>query len=168
MNKLIVALHGNPGTIADFEAIFQRLELDKKVDTVIHHRPSAGADLHWLAMDIERIVMRHPASEITLLAYSWGCYLACHWLSISKFKISRLIFISPTVIAENRISPLAVAITRLPLVGSLVLKKIAQKKSPEFIAKSFHPIKPSPKDYAFIYNELNNADIWKGAIHYKR
>lgn len=168
MNKLIVALHGNPGTIADFEAIFQRLELDNKVDTVIHHRPSAGADLHWLVRDIERTVGRHPTSEITLLAYSWGCYLACRWLSVSKFKINKLIFISPTIIAENPISPLAVAITRLPLVGGLILKRIAQKKSPEFIAKCFYPLKPSEKVCAIQYNVLNNAGIWKGAIHYKR
>lgn len=168
MNKLIVALHGNPGTIDDFEAIFRRLKLDKNANTIIHHRPSAGADLHWLVRDIEHTVERQSASEITLVAYSWGCYLACHWLSISKFKIKRLIFISPTIVAENPVSLLAAAITRLPLMGSLILKKIARKKSPEFIAKSFYPLKPSPEDYAILDNDLNNPDIWKGAIRYKR
>lgn len=168
MKKLIVALHGNPGTVYDFEVIFRRLELDESTSTIIHRRPTVGADLAWLVRDIEHAVEHQPASEIIVVAYSWGCYLACQWLSTSKFKIKRLILISPTIVAENPVSALAVALTNMPLIGSQILKKIALKKSAEFIAKSFFPLKPSPQDDAILYNDLNSPDIWKGAIHYKR
>ena len=167
MNQLIVALHGNPGNITDFYSVIEELGIDGKADAIIHHRPLAGMNIHKLVVDIEENIASFKKREITVIAYSWGCYLACRWLAISKLNISKIIFISPTLIAENPVSPLAVIITKIPILGNLILNRIAKTKSIEFIEKCFYPQIPSPQNQALLYNQLNSPVIWKGAINYK-
>jgi acyl-CoA synthetase (AMP-forming)/AMP-acid ligase II len=79
-----------------------------------------------------------------------------------------VVFISPTLIAENPLSGFAVTLTGLPVLGSMLLNKLANKKSHEFIEKSFYPQKPSPQQRAGLHKKLNRALIWKGAIRYKQ
>lgn len=167
MSQLILALHGNPGDSTDFDPVFEKLGIDSKADAVVHHRPVAGADIRQLIIGIERDLSAFPTRAITVIAYSWGCYLACHWFAQSKLNIARMIFISPVLVAENPVSKFALIITRLPMLGNIILNKIAKNKSPEFIEKCFQPNKPSPQDYATLYKQLNNPVLWKGAIHYK-
>lgn len=167
MNQLIVALHGNPGNITDFDSVIEELGIDGKADAIIHHRPLAGMNIHKLVVDIEENIASFKKREITVIAYSWGCYLACRWLAISKLNISKMIFISPTLIAENPVSPFAVIITKIPILGNLILNRIAKTKSIEFIEKCFYPQIPSPQNQALLYNQLNSPVIWKGAINYK-
>jgi acyl-CoA synthetase (AMP-forming)/AMP-acid ligase II/pimeloyl-ACP methyl ester carboxylesterase len=167
MTQLIVALHGNPGTTHDFDAVIDLLTRERDVDVLVHRRPHEGAGLGELVAGLEAMLARHAGPEITVLAYSWGCYLACRWLSVSRFPIARLILVSPTVVAENRLSPLVVALARIPVAGWLLLKKIAPAKSREFIDKSYHPQRPPATESARHFQRLNHAGVWRGALRYK-
>ncbi|MCG8313700.1 MAG: alpha/beta fold hydrolase [Pseudomonadales bacterium] len=165
MSRLFVTLSGNPGAAADLDALISALGQEDSY--YAFERPIEGASLTGLLQLLEAGIAQRSPTSVVVIAYSWGSYLALKWAQTTSFNIERLVLINPTVEAENPISGLVKALVGAPIVGDVLLKKVAASKTPEFIEHSFAPQQPSASVQAKMFSALNNPSIWKGAVRYK-
>ncbi|MEE9355347.1 MAG: alpha/beta hydrolase [Methylococcaceae bacterium] len=167
MRKVAVFLHGNPGGSIDFSELMQHLSLGSDTDILMHERPREGALISDVIKGLEARVFSKDYDQVYVIAYSWGCYLAGVWLTQTVVPIEKIIFICPTLVAENPIKPIVNLLSRMPLLGPLLLKRKAPRLANEFIEKCFSPLKANVVQHHKMMSELHNPAIWRGAIDYK-
>lgn len=165
MNRLYVALCGNPGTPGDLDGILEKVA---GADNVLRFkRPPEGVGLDQLLAKLEGEAAAKKPDSIVVIAYSWGAYLALKWAQVTKQSIESLVLINPTLVAENPLSGAIKLISGLPVLGNVLLNKVAQSKTPEFIEHSFAPLTPSAEARQSMEANLNQPAAWKEAIAYK-
>lgn len=165
MSRLIVTIHGNPGSHEDLDAVVKRFNVN---DEVLHfQRPETGTSLTGLLSALDSEVAKRSPQSVVIVAYSWGCFLALQWARQTREEIEKIFLINPTLSAENTISNAVKVLSNMPLVGSFLLNKVAASKTPEFIKHSFAPQNATAEQERSMMAALNNPNVWKGAIHYK-
>ncbi len=165
MSQLIVTIHGNPGVASDFDDVLAALNANAKLSRIA--RPKEGASLATLISQIDREVTTQACDEVIVIAYSWGSYLALQWALTAQKKPTLLVLVNPTLSSHNPIPSFLRHLTNLPVLGKLLLNKLAKSKTPEFVSHSFAPAKPTPTQRERMTTQLLDPDMWKGAIEYK-
>jgi pimeloyl-ACP methyl ester carboxylesterase len=163
--KLLIALHGNPGTGADLAGLLAPLRSDG-LRLELPTRPEGGAGLDALVEELDRLVDEHDPEAYALLGYSWGAWLALTHAARAARPPAGVALVNPYLVVEDELSPVAGAVLRVPLLGRSLLKKVAGK-APGFVEKVFRPDAPPPELAERMERALASPALWGGAARYK-
>lgn len=153
----VIALHGNPGTPADWNSLSQAL----------------GSEFDLIAVDswseqwIDE-VLKGPERKI-IVAHSWGCYRVLKNLKALAHKIEKVILLNPYLVSENPLSTAAATILNLPLIGNSLLKGSHRKSIHGFVEQmvSPHKISDRPDFQASLQRLEGDWTLWKKAAQAK-
>jgi acyl-CoA synthetase (AMP-forming)/AMP-acid ligase II/pimeloyl-ACP methyl ester carboxylesterase len=136
----IITFHGSPGGPSDFRAI------EKLVDHTFVHTNR-----------YERSSFETSKEKYILIGYSWGCRELIKFYENNKDKVEKIIFISPYMFNVT-VSKVKNTILCTPVIGNLLLKRVAPKAIEQFIHSSSSPLSPT-QDYLSQLENLSRVDI---------
>lgn len=92
-NSVIVFVHGNPGNPQDIETLKSCFT---HKNTMFHAVPRLknGTNIAQLINDMESEIQAFQGKELTLIGYSWGCYLILKWLAQTSIKPKKIILLA--------------------------------------------------------------------------
>lgn len=166
----IIYLHGNPGTPDDFALVRREAATagDRTIAPARTVRP--GDRIDDLVRDLDRIIGDAvvSAGSATVVAYSWGAYLALQHAVRGGRRPERIVLVNPYLVVENPLGALAPIVLGLPGLGSALLARSAGKWAREMVARSFAPGAPSDDQRRSLEHALGDARLWRSAVHAKR
>lgn len=166
MKRIVVALHGNPGEAGDLAPLAERIT--DAMPIVHFHADTQPLALNRLIKQLEQQVQNQRADEVIVLAFSWGAYLALHWLRNTQQPVRHIVLVNPTLVAGNPISALTDFLTGLPGLGSAMLMATAVRTAGAIIDRMFAPeLPPQPYRDAMV-RAMNSPSVWRKAIERKR
>jgi pimeloyl-ACP methyl ester carboxylesterase len=165
--NLVLALHGNPGSPDDFALLEARCEA-QEVRIVAPALEWGPAGLEGLIVELDALVAREARTELAVVGYSWGAWLALHWVAETVHAPSVVVLVNPCVIPTNPVSPLTAAIVEAPGLGRVLLGLAAPRLARHHIRSVFAPAAPPDSIFAAWRERLQGADSWAAALRRKR
>jgi pimeloyl-ACP methyl ester carboxylesterase len=145
-NLTLVAHHGSPGTVDDFRYL-----------------KSEFTQLNWHSVDRYKDDHGPGQGSLIQVGYSWGSVEAIKSAVKQKEHTKGIILISPYMFASNKMSPVIKTILSLPILGSLMLSKMAPKSIVKMIKDSASPNKV-PENYRICETLFSKPEILKPAM----
>jgi len=144
----ILAHHGSPGTIHDFDLLIKQLP-----------------ELNWLPVDrYQKPHTSHPKNYQVIMGYSFGCMAAL--MDAAESEANAVILIAPYLFPKKQISPIAKIVLGSPIIGDKILHKMAPKAIDKMLEESSYPLE-IPSQYASIKRELVKPQVIKSALFEK-
>ena len=141
--------HGSPGTPSDFEEI-QKL------------MPAST----WLCHDRYNKPQIQPEGAVVQVGYSWGSVPSIESAIENPGLTKAVVLISPYLFVSKKMSPVIKTILSLPLVGNLLLSKMAPKSIAKMIIDSSYP-SSVPGSYKPFEKLFSNPEILRPAMFEK-
>lgn len=145
--KTIIALHGNPGSPADWNILREKL----------------GSQFEFKAVDAysddwKSEITRGGGKKI-VVAHSWGSYRILKSLKELKSHIEKVILVAPYVQPERALSGLATTLLKVPALGDALIKRNHKKAKDNFVAELIYP--NTTKDLPYFQTLHNHFQDWK-------
>ncbi|MCO4753295.1 MAG: alpha/beta hydrolase [Bacteriovoracaceae bacterium] len=144
-----VCHHGSPGTPDDFQYISQGL-----------------TQYNWHAVDRYSGDKGPSEGAHIQMGYSWGSVNAIKSAVLNPEHTKAVILISPYMFVEKKMSPAIKTILSLPIVGNILLSKMAPKSISKMILESSSP-KEVPESYRPCEQLFSDPKILKPALFEK-
>lgn len=170
MTKFTLFLAGIPELPSDFESVQEFLKSSGTENLLTYKKPDQISSLSALIDDLESFLAKNVGTGqvVNVVGYSWGCFLISTWLPKTRFVPQYIIFVAPTLKVKEPTSPVVYALTGLPVVGKILIKKKVESIKDEYLQKSFSPSKAK----SFLSDEdlqlLSQPETWQAALRYKR
>lgn len=153
----VMLLHGNPGFVQDYSAVFERLRPDYRVcalDRPGHGYSSRlaeeGGDPRSQARLVHAAARKLGLERPLLVGHSWGGPLALAYALEHPEDASGLVLLAPGAYAEAGTSSALDAIQTTPVVGDLLRHvlgiPLGRRMVEEGLVKAFSP-QPLPRPY---------------------
>ncbi len=151
--KTIIALHGNPGSPADWNILRDKISPQFQLKAV-----DAYSDA-W-----KQEVTRGGDKKI-IVAHSWGAYLILKNLKELKNHIEKVILVAPYVKPERPLSGLAATLLKVPGLGDALIKSNHQKAKDAFVGDLIHPntVKDLPY-FQTLHNHFQDWTVWQKTV----
>lgn len=163
--NLIVCLHDNPLNGQEFDPLLPLLK-EQGFQAVVHKRPVQGSKLEPLLQSINATAKVSGGGPFSLVAYSWGAYLALAYLKRYPENLKSLVLLNPIVVADSRDDRPSKALLSTPLLSSLVLRWRCRSLASIFLKKRFAP-QDAPVDVrSSVEPFLSQGQIWRGEAAY--
>lgn len=134
--KNLIALHGNPGALEDWNVLSEKLPASSYQLKAFDSYSDS-----WVAE-----VQKGLAKKI-LLAHSWGAYPILKNLKPLAPFVEKVILVAPYARPENPLPAIAGVLMKTPLLGEKLLKSSHQKMQNVFVPEMIHPQKMSDHPY---------------------
>ena len=154
--RTVVMIHGNAGSVEDFE--FGALDLLASnyrvvaIDRPGHggsDRPSQKATVEFQAELLHRTLSQLGINEPILVGHSWGASLALAYALQYPGRVSAIVLLAPAAYPDSGEDRLLRATSKIPLIGdlSLVLGRavIGHRMLRAALARAFYPQSPSDR-----------------------
>jgi pimeloyl-ACP methyl ester carboxylesterase len=159
--SLVLAIHGNPGGPEDLGWLADRLE-DTEVVAPALCWGSEG--LEGLVAELDAIVRARAPEDLVLVGYSWGAWVALHYVRSGSREPDALVLVNPFLVA---VEPLPTAVSTLataPVLGEPLLALAAPRLSRSFLEDTFFPAEPPPEVAELRRERLRAPATWRAAI----
>lgn len=144
----ILAHHGSPGTIHDF-------------DLIMKHLPQ----IEWIPFDrYKKTSDKRNRNYQVVMGYSFGCKSAI--MDAADSDAQMIILIAPYLFPKKKMSPLARIVLGSPVIGDIILHQMAPKAIDKMLEESSYPDE-IPTSYASIKKDLVKPEILKPALFEK-
>lgn len=144
----VLAHHGSPGTIHDFDLLSKQLP-----------------ELEWIPFDRYQNKSRKQTRQYqVILGYSFGCMSAL--MDAAENNVNAVILIAPFLFPKKKMSPIARIVLGSPVIGDMILQQMAPKAIDKMLEESSYPM-DIPSSYASIKRELVKPQILKPALFEK-
>lgn len=155
--KTIVAIHGNPGHVDDWNEVKKFLSSDIQFITVDGYDPKLSERLQSIP------------GPFVLVGYSLGAYGALKNLPSLIDKVQSLVLVTPYLKSKNPLSGLAKTLLGTPIVGGLLIDSTRKKnRHLTFLEEMIHPFKKESHHYYETFrNRLEGTDLWEKTIFRK-
>ena len=165
MKRKLVCVHGNPGQPTDYSRILKN-NLFQNFDHAFFDSSLNKSAL--LSDDIQQLASLFPDdTEINYICYSWGSYLTLQYLIKSGKTADTIVMLNPTLYSSEGISPLIRGLAAIPILGNLLLGRLAPGLAGSFIEKSFAPESPNLEVSKELTEFLAKAAVWRRAMRRK-
>lgn len=154
----VLLVHGNPGHSDDFDTLVSQISLPEGVAWQKVELPSTETNL-LLALD--KAIPRD--GDLSVIAYSFGCYAILKWAQARKRKLNKVIFLNPTLEAGHPTPFFKQLVVSLPVIGPKILAGAAPKLAAEFMKKTFAPLEPLPTEANRMLLFLSQGPAWATA-----
>ncbi len=141
--------HGSPGTPADYEEIQKLLPASK-----------------WICLDRYQNPTRQPEGAVIHVGYSWGSVEAIKSALENPSLTKAVVLISPYLFVSKKMSPAIKTILSLPIVGNLLLSKMAPSSIAKMMVDSSYPSEV-PTSYKPNEQVFTNPNVLKPAMFEK-
>lgn len=145
--KTIIALHGNPGTPADWNIL----------------RDIIGTKYQFKAVDTYgdswKDEVRRGHEKKIILAHSWGSYRILKNLHDLQGHIEKVILVAPYVKPERNLSALATSLLKVPGLSDVLIKSSHKKSKDSFVSDLIYP--NTAKDHAYFQTLQNHFEDWQ-------
>lgn len=152
----ILFLHGNGGTFQDGTPLREALE--KRGLSALQF---VSPDLYSCPELSEEIA----GDAWIVITHSWGAfYLLSQWKFLHQ-KIKKVIFVNPYLFTETPLSPLAMLMLSIPVLGDFLLSRNHKKGKDEFLQKMLWP--QTEKEVSYfkpLQEQLKDFSLWKKAV----
>ncbi len=165
--KMLICLPDNPLQGQEFHFLLPQLE-SQGFQPIIHKRPLTSMQLEPLIQSINATVKVSGGGRFTILAYSWGAYLALTYLNRFPENVKGVLLVNPLLKEDKIIHKGSTVLMALPLLRTLWLKIKGRKLAAEFIKNTFAPDQPAEKDRKLLEIYLKQPRLWRAAAAYKR
>ncbi len=166
----IIFLHGNPGSPNDFDSLINQLNCDRK--TILLPNFMLFDNPVEETISYVNTQLNNKTSNLVIIAYSYGAYLACKMMENESFaqkhSIKSLIFISPYVLPQNKLSFFAKLIMSIPILKNIIAKKIAIAKYNGFKKEILGDFENATKIISGLSEFLLKPETWIQALNLKR
>jgi pimeloyl-ACP methyl ester carboxylesterase len=152
----VVMIHGNAGSVEDFE--FGALDLLASnyrvvaIDRPGHggsDRPSRKATVEFQAELLQRTLSQLGINEPILVGHSWGASLALAYALQYPGNVSAIVLLAPAAYPDSGEDRLLRATSKIPLIGDLGLvlgrPVIGHRMVRAGLARAFYPQSPSDR-----------------------
>jgi acyl-CoA synthetase (AMP-forming)/AMP-acid ligase II/pimeloyl-ACP methyl ester carboxylesterase len=155
--KRIIALHGNPGSPADWNILKSKLDTSKFEFTAVENYDSA-----WKSE-----VMKGFDKKI-LIGHSWGAYCILKGLPEIAPFVERVILVAPYIKPERELSGLASLLLKLPGIGGALIKGSHKKSKDSFLSDLIFPNKVEDNKYfETLREQLSDWRVWEKTVQFK-
>lgn len=144
----ILAHHGSPGTPNDFDFLKQEVKAD------------------WKCVNRYLKEVNINSDDSHIVGYSFGCYQAIIDASKNLDKINSLILIAPYIFTEKTTSLPLKLILSAPIIGNILLSKVAPKNIEKLLIDSSSP-NEVPENYKPMQNVFCNPYVLRPAMFEK-
>lgn len=144
--KTIIALHGNPGSPADWNILRDKL----------------GSQFQFKAVDAygddwkQDVV--HGGDKKIIIAHSWGSYRILKNLKPLKENIEKVILLAPYIKPERPLSGLATTLLKVPGLGNALIKGSHKKSKDHFVSDLIYP--NTAKDHPYFQQLVKHFEDW--------
>ncbi|WP_413290565.1 alpha/beta fold hydrolase [Bdellovibrio sp. HCB337] len=155
--KTIIALHGNPGSPADWNVLSSKLDSSQYQLKAVENY-----DDSWKSE-----VMKGSDKKI-LIGHSWGAYCILKNLRELAPFVEKVILVAPYIQAERPLSGLASMLLKLPVIGEVLTKGSHKKSKDAFVADLISPNQVSDIPYfQTLKTYFEDWHVWEKTVHYK-
>lgn len=155
--KTIIALHGNPGSPADWDILKSQLDPSQ-----FHFKAVENYDSAWKSE-----VMRGSDKKI-LIGHSWGAYCILKNLKEITPFVDRIILVTPYIKPERELSALTSILLKLPGIGPALMKASHKKSKDAFVRDLIHPSQFQDQSYfQTLKNTFEDWHVWEKIVHHK-
>ncbi len=152
--KTIIALHGNPGSPADWNILQAHLSSSQ------HKLIAADAFSESWKNEV-----RKGSHKKILIGHSWGAYRILKNLKELAGHVEKVILVAPYIKPERELSGLASALLRTPGIGNILIKSNHKKTKDIFFNELIYPSKISDCTYfKTLKEQLDDWKIWKRTV----
>lgn len=164
--KLVVALHGNPGSPADCDPLRDLLELGPGVEFLAPPRPAEGCAVDVLVRSLAGQVRQKPPERLALIGFSWGAYLACRLCADEAIRPDVMVLLNPFLVDASPLPDWMRVALATPVLRAWLLR-LASGRREAFVDKMFLPVRPAPELRSAMAQRLRGPEVWEGALRYK-
>jgi len=154
--KTIIALHGNPGSPADWNIL----------------RDKVGSQYHFIAVDSYsddwQAEITKGSDKKIIIAHSWGSYRILKSLKHLKTHIEKVILVAPYVKSERGLSGLATVLLKVPGLSDALIKSSHKKSKDDFVSDLIFP--STLNDHVYfktLQNHFEDWKVWQKTVVYK-
>jgi pimeloyl-ACP methyl ester carboxylesterase len=165
--SMLLLLHSNPLEGQEFESLIPLLQ-QKGYQPVLHKRPVKGSKLEPLLQSINSTAKVSGGGPFTLVAYSWGAYLALAYLNRFPENVKGVVLVNPKLVEDYQESIWNKIVLFTPLLRTLVLKWRSRKLSKNYVTERFQPFEAPAEVRKTLEPFLSQALVWRGAAAYKK
>lgn len=134
-----IFLHGNPGSPLDFDPLIKDLNLQNA--QVLMPDLMTSTDSIAIVLKTIKSVKADQKISVTIIAYSWGAYLACKLIADNNFNqiaiCSKLVLVSPYMKNESKLSAFGKFLFKIWGFNWLLAGVLKSKLKKSFLSKSF-------------------------------
>lgn len=154
--KKIIAIHGNPGHMDDWNEVKKLLPQDTEFLALDAYDPDLLKKL------------RSFHGPYILTGFSLGCYTLMRYLPEIKDKVSGIVLVAPYLSSEKPLSGAAKALLGLPVVNSMLIESSRKKSAAGFLENMIHPQKMTDHPYYKTFlTRLETTDLWAKTVRRK-
>jgi pimeloyl-ACP methyl ester carboxylesterase len=165
--KKLICLHGNPLNGQEFEPLLKDLEL-LGFQAILHKRPIKGSQLESLLQSVNAVAKLAGGPPFTLMAYSWGAYLALAYLKRFPENVEGVLLINPLLAEHQSFSAWDKFILATPLLRTLVYRFRRKALIEAWLKQRFAPEEPLPELTSALRSYLSQTQIWRGEAIYTK
>ena len=173
--KALLLFPGNPGFAEDFTPLLTALALPEQMAVGFYRMPlrHPGRTSILLAGDraLAEAQMAEDGADLRAnlygIAYSFGAYGALRWAKERGLKWRVLIVINPYFVGEKPVSKRQRLLAGTPLLGTLLLNRMAGKLARDFVARCFAPQSVDDASVSLLQSRLSRGSVWRSALHQK-
>jgi len=138
-NHYYIFLHGNPGSAEDFDLMIQEMKLNR--EQILLPDFMKSSDPIKSITEAIQLLNAQQKIKVTVIAYSWGAYLAFKLLENTSFKqqaeCTGLVLVSPFLKTETGLSSLTRMLFKTPVLNFILTNLLKSKLKAAFIRKSY-------------------------------
>ncbi len=155
MNK-IIAIHGNPGHVEDWNEVKKSLPKDCEFMALDAYDPQLLKKL------------KSFQGPYILTGFSLGCYTIMRHLPEIKDNVSGIVFVAPYFIPEKPLSGLAKGLLGIPVLSGKLIESSKKKSVAGFLEHMISPQKMADHSYYKTFlSRLESTDLWAKTVKRK-
>lgn len=165
MSHTLITVHGNPGYAECFDNITSNCQ--HNFDSVRSFKLDKSKKFKIEDAFQQLDSLRGNSEKISFLTYSFGTYLAIHYLKSRNALAETFVSLNPTVTSKEGMSGLIGGIASTPVLNKVFFGLLSGKLVADFCDKSFAPEEISTEAEVAFTRNLSNAETWIRAIEVK-